>query len=104
MNFAQEYLALLFDKKFEYSAINRYRSDLSAYHDKVDNQPVVKHPKVCNLMTWVFNRNLSKPRYVFIWDIEQVLKFVKGMPIDTEHSDKHINLKLVKFVILILNS
>ena len=55
-------------------------------------------------MTWVFNRNLLKPRYAFIWNIEKVLKFVKGMPIDTEHSDKHINLKLVKFVILILNS
>ena len=95
--------------------INTYRSALSAYHDKVDNQTVGKRPKVCNLMTVVFNRNPPKPRYVFIWDTEQVLTFIRGIPNNTELSDRNINLKLtillfshqqddaMKYVILILN-
>ena len=102
LNFVLDFLAQLFEKKFEYSTINTYRSALSAYHDKVDNQPVGKHPKVCNLMTGVFNRNLLKPRYVFIWDIEQVLTFIRGIPNNTELPDMNINLKLT--VLLFLTS
>ena len=89
-------------KKFEYFTINTCRSALSAYHDRVDNQPVGKHSKVCNLMTGVFNRNPPKPRYVFIWDIEQVLTFIREMPNNTELSDRNINLKLA--ILLILKS
>ena len=66
LNFVLDFLAQLFEKKFEYSTINTYRSTLSAYHDKVDDQTVGKHPKVCNLVTGVFSRNPPKPRYVFI--------------------------------------
>ena len=84
LNFVLDFLAQLFEKKFEYSIINTNRSALSAYHDKVDNRPLDKHPKVCNLMTRVFNRNPPKPSYVFIWDIELVLTFIRGMPSNTE--------------------
>ena len=45
LNFVLDFLAQLFEKTFEYSTINTYRSALSAYHDKVDNQPVGKRPK-----------------------------------------------------------
>ena len=45
LNFVLDFLAQLFEKKFEYSTINNYRSALSAYHDKVDNQPVGKIQK-----------------------------------------------------------
>ena len=89
-------------KKFEYFTINTYRSALSAYHEKVDNQPVGKRSKVCNLMTGVFNRNPPKPRYVFIWDIEQVLTFIREMLNNTELSDRNINLKLA--ILLFLKS
>ena len=92
----------MLEKKFEYSTISTYRSALSAYHNKVDNQPVGKHPKVCNLITGVFNRNPPTPRYVFIWDIEQVLTFIRGMPNNTELSDRNINLKLA--ILLFLTS
>ena len=57
LNFVVDFLARLFEKKFEYFTINTYKSALSAYREEVDNQPVGKHPKVCNLMTVVFNRN-----------------------------------------------
>ena len=95
MNFVLDcnFLAQLFEEKFEYTSINTYRSALSIYHDKVDNQSVIKHPKVCNLMMGVFNRNPPKPRYVFILDIEQVLTFIREMPNNTELSDWNVNLK-----------
>ena len=89
-------------KKIEYFTINTYRSALSAYHDKEDNQPVGKHSKVYNLMAGVFNRNPPKLRYVFIWDIEQVLTFIREMPNNTELSDWNINLKLA--ILLFLTS
>ena len=101
LNFVSDFLAQLFEKKFEYSMINTYRSALSAYHVKVDNQPVGKHPKPCNLMTGVSNRNPPKPRYALNWDIEQVLTFIRGMPNNTELSDRHINLKLTILLFLI---
>ena len=97
LNFVLDFLAQLFEKKFEYSTINRCRSALSAYHDKVDNQPVGKHPKVCTLMPGVFNSNPPKPRYLFIWDIEQVVTFIRGIPNNSELSDRNINLTLAIF-------
>ena len=53
-------------------------------------------------MTGVFNRNPPKPGYVFIWDIEQVLTFIRRMQNSTELSDRNINLKLA--VLLFLTS
>ena len=104
MNFVLDFLAQLFEKKIENSTINTYRPALSDYHDKIDNQSAGKHPKVCNLMTGVFNRNPPKPRYVFFWDIEQVLTFIKAKSNKVgsfAFSPQQINV--MKFVILILN-
>ena len=50
----------------------------------------------------MFNRNPPKPRHVSISDIEQLLIFVRGMPNNTELSDRNINLKLV--ILLFLTS
>ena len=57
LNFVLDFVAQLFEKQLEYSTINTFTAVLSEYHDKVDNQPVGKHPKICNLMTGLFNRN-----------------------------------------------
>ena len=64
-----------------------YRSALSAYHEQVDKRLVGKHPKVCNLMIGLFNRNPPKPRYVIIC---------------AELSYRHINFKLA--ILLFLTS
>ena len=60
-------------KKGEYSSINSHRSAISAYHVHIDNNPIGQHPKVCTLMTGIFNDRSPKPRYTFVWDIETVL-------------------------------
>jgi len=41
---------------------------------------LAKNPKVSSLMTGVFNERPPKPKYVFIWDVEQVLSYIKQPP------------------------
>ena len=48
-------------------------SAIYAYHVHIDNNPITQHPRVCTLMTSIFNNRLPKPRYTFVWDIETVL-------------------------------
>ena len=67
------FLAFLYEKGYEYSSINSHRSAISAYHVHIDNNPIGQHPKVCTLMTGIFNDRSPKPRYTFVWDIETVL-------------------------------
>jgi len=51
-------------------------------------------------MTGIFNRNPQKPRYLFIWDVEQVLTFIKTMENNVELSDRDLNLKLATLLFL----
>ena len=88
------FLAQLLEKLFLHT-LRLIHIDQPYQLTKEDNQPVGKHPKVCNLMTGLFSRNPPKPRYVLIWDIKQVLTFIRGMPNNTELSDRNINFKLV---------
>ena len=53
---------------------------------------------MCNLMTGVFNKNLLKQKYTFIWDIEKVLKSIKILPTNTELSDRTLLLKLTSLL------
>ena len=69
------FFSTIVSEKTECSTINTYRLALSAYHDKEDYQPVGNHPKNDGSL----NNNPPKPRYVFIWDIEQVLTFIRRM-------------------------
>ena len=50
------YLSTLFEKVLQYRTINSHRSAISAYHKYVDGKPVGKHPRVCALLTGVFNQ------------------------------------------------
>ena len=71
------YLSTLFEKGLQYRAINSHRSAISAYHNYVDGKPVGKHPRVCALLTGVFNQRPPQSRYTFVWDVETVLVYLK---------------------------
>ena len=64
------FLAFLYEKGYEYRSINSHRSAIKAYHVHIDNNPIKQHPRVCPLMTGIFNNHPPKPRYTFVWDIE----------------------------------
>ena len=46
----------------------------------MDNNPIGQHPRVCTLMTGIFNNRPPKPRYTFVWDIETVLNYLSKLP------------------------
>ena len=56
--------------------MNSLRCTISAYHVHIDGKSVRKHPKVCALLTGIFNQRPEQPRYVFIWDVEIVLQYI----------------------------
>ena len=74
------FLALLYEKGYEYSSINSNRSAISAYHAHIDNIPIEQHRRVCTLMAGIFNNRPPKTRYTFVWDIETVLNYLSKLP------------------------
>jgi len=88
IKFVLNYLAVLFEKEYEYNTINLHRSAISTYHDKVDFLPVGQNSKVKELMSGVFTKRPSKPKYLFIWDVDIVLKYL-----NTQSNNELLSLK-----------
>ena len=95
LSFVLDFLADLFHAGLEYSTINTHRSSISAFHDPIEGFSVGKHPKVCNLLTGVFNKRPPKPKYCFVWDVETVLKYLKCLPPNDLLSTKMLKLKML---------
>ena len=82
------YLSILFEKGLQHRTINSHHSVISAYHNYVDGKPVGKHPRVCALLTGVFNQRPPQPRYTFVCDVEIVLVYLKtNMFVNSQLSD-----------------
>lgn len=99
-----DYLAGLFESGLGYSYIGLHRSAISAFHEPIEGITVGKHPRVCSLMSGVFNKRPPVPKYNFIWDVETVLKFIKSLPIDDSISDKMLTYKLTALLALTATS
>ena len=89
-----DFLAEIFELRFEYSTINTHRSVISTFHEPGEGFSVGKHPKFCNLITSVYNKRPSNPRYCFVWDIETVLRYLRSLSINKLLSTKMLTLKL----------
>ena len=83
-----------------YSAICSYRSAISAYHEVCDRVAVGQLPLVSSLITGIFNCRPPKQKYTFIWDVEQVLTYIKSLPIDNSISTKDLTHKLTTLLAL----
>ena len=53
-----DYLAFLFEKGYEHRTIGCHKSAISTFHDYVNGKPVGQHPKVCALVSGIFNKRL----------------------------------------------
>ena len=84
-----EYLTSLFNYGNEYRTINLHRSAISAFHEYIDGLPVGKHPRIGSLVSGIFNLRPPKPRYMFVWDIKQVLDFLKEQLGDNDQLSKN---------------
>ena len=94
LNFILDFLAELFDKGLQYNTICTYRSAISAYHNPVEGKPVGQNSRISALMTGVFNLRPPLPRYTFVWDVSEVLSFIRRLPTDNSISNKDLTLKL----------
>ena len=90
-----DFLADLFETGLEYRTLNSYRSSISAFHKNGHSIITGRHPLVTSLMKEIGNSRPPTPRYNFIWDKEQVLKYISSLPPNSKFSLKLLSLKLV---------
>ena len=89
------YLTSLFEEGLEYNTIGVHRSAIPAYHEKVDDIPVGQHPLVTSLMAGIFNSRPPQPRYIFVWNVQVVLNFIKkDWGISNSLTDQEFTYKL----------
>lgn len=48
------------------------------YHIYVDDKQVGQHHLVCSLMSGIFSLLHSQPKYMFLWDAQVVLNYIKS--------------------------
>ena len=60
----------------------------------MDGKPVGKRPRVCALLTGVFNQRPPQPCYTFVWDVEIVLVYLKtNVSVNSQLPDKDLTRK-----------
>ena len=62
------------------------------------------HPRVCDLMSGLFNQRSSQPNYTVMWDVKIVLEYSRNLAEDNFLLDKALTFKLVLLLTLILAS
>ena len=95
------FLAHLFASGMSHSTIGSARSALSAYLPLFDGHELGSHPLVVRLMKGIFERKPSLPKYAFTWDVGQVLRYLKALPVSSELSFKLFTYRLVMLLSLL---
>ena len=94
-----------YGNEYIYRTINLHRSAISAFHEYIDDLPVGKHPIIGSLVSGVFNLRPNKPRCMFVWDVKQILGFVKEKFGDNDQfSNKELILKVTILLALTTSS
>ena len=101
LNFVLEILSNLFSEGLEYSTINGYRSAISTYQEKAKGIPIGQHPKACQLLLGVFNKETRQPKYTVIWDISKVIDYISTLDNNEDLSAKIITLKLTTLLAIL---
>ena len=101
MNIILDYLVDLFYKGLEYRTINSHRSATSMTHLPVDGICVGSHPFISRLIKGIFNLCPPCPRYVQMWDVSVVLRYLKFLSPAPLLSMKNLTLKLVMLMALV---
>ena len=78
LSFLQSLLDL---ETLKYSALNTARSALSFIIILADNQKFGDHPLVTRFMKGIFNLHPPTPRYINVWDPNEVLTVLKHKPL-----------------------
>ena len=70
-----------FHEAWEYNRIAGYKSVILAFHNPIDGCKVGDHRRLSVLVTGIFNIKSPKPRYRFIWDVDQVLNYPNNLTV-----------------------
>ena len=101
VNCVLEFLSNLFSEGLEYKTINGYRSAVLAYHEKTEGIPIGQHPKVCELLSGIFNKRPPQPKYTVIWDVSRVIGYISTLGNTENLSTKIISLKLTTLLAIL---
>ena len=85
------FLTDMFDKGHKHHVINVLKSVLSSVHEKIDGFRVGSHPDVCLLLKGISTQWPPKPKYSCIWNVSEVLTYIKNMG---ENDLKQLTLKM----------
>ncbi|CAB3991208.1 Hypothetical predicted protein [Paramuricea clavata] len=96
-----DFLANLFEQKLSYSAINTARSALSVMLTPKDGTSFGENRLVCRFLKGEFEIKPALPKYKKIWDVEQVLTYVRSLTLNSELSLKQLSHKLVMLLALL---
>ena len=96
VNYVLEHLSSLFyHEKLLYRTIGLHRSVIPAYHVHVDDKPIGQLPLVCSYLSGIFNSRPPQPKHLFVWDVQEVLNFIKSTWGETDIlGEKKLSLKL----------
>ena len=100
VNLIANFLAVMFHEGYEYSTINCHRSAISAYHAPINSISVGEHPRICSLMTGVFNLRPTKPCFTFIWDVQKVIDHLNYFPKNEDLPVRSLTHKLTMLLAL----
>ena len=89
------------DSGLGYSAINTARIALSSILSMSEKTAFGAHPLVCRFLRGVFAERPSLPRYKTIWDVNTVLKYLRGIQINKDLTLRDLTLKLTMLLALL---
>ena len=88
------FLSSEFENGKQYSTLNTYRLAISVTHPPIEGYPVGQHPIVCRLLQGMFNERPPQPRYQYVWDVGDIVEFLKSMAPNEALSYKDLTMKL----------
>ena len=97
-----DFLAFMFESGYEYRAIRKHRSAISALCNNIEARAVGKHPQVNSLITGAFNNRPPQLKYNFIWYISCCwITWKKKLLNNSGLSDKLLTFKVAMLLGLI---
>ena len=96
----ENFLADLHNEGYQSSSLNVFRSAISLVHDKVDGVEVGKHPIISWLLKGVLHLRPLLSWYASTWNVDLVLKYLKGLGPTATLSLKSLIHKLVMLLAL----
>ena len=95
------FLSQLYSSGLGYSSINLAKSALSTILTVHQYEKLSSHPLIKRFMKGVFNSKPPVPRYSVIWDLGQVLTYIRNMGEDQTLSLKHLTHKVAALMMIL---